>query len=219
MIVPTAPANFSATGILRSDHRHDRALTQVRLLDEGTAPAVATDIGKLVHEATREVRSYGFPASAVAVLPRVDARYLGQEHTVTVDLEPSWIEDPAALLAGTRERFIQAHRRLYGHGAADAPIEIVTCRCRAIGRVEPPAWPRWREGYPALARDTRQVYFRQARAWLDTPVFDRDQLVVDQRINGPAIIEEWASTLVVPPGWRAVVDGMGNLVLSAGGEA
>jgi N-methylhydantoinase A len=217
VIVPTAPANFSATGILRSDHRHDRALTRVRPLDAETAPAVASDLRKVVDEAVREILGYGFPRSAVEALARVDARYRGQEHAVTVDVERGWLGDPAALLEGIRERFVQAHRRLYGHGAMDAPIEVVTCRCRAIGRVEPPAWPRWREGHPGPPRGRRRVYFRRAGGWLDTPVFERDVLAVDQRIAGPAIVEEWASTVVVPPGWRAVVDRVGNLVLSAGG--
>lgn len=217
VIVPTAPANFSAVGILRSDHRHDRALTRVRPLDEEEAPALAADLRRVLDEAVAEVRGYGFPGPAVEASPRVDARFAGQEHTVTVDLDPDWVRDPAALVQGVRDRFVQAHRRLYGHGDAGAPIEVVTCRARAIGRVEPPAWPRWPEGLPAPPRGRRRVHFRRAGGWLETPVFERERLRVGQEIGGPAIVEEWASTVVVPPGWRAVVDGMGNLVLCGGG--
>ncbi len=217
VVIPRGPANFSAVGILRSDYRHDVALTRVRPAREATAPALAADLAALAAEAAAELGRYGFDPAEVEVLPRADVRYAGQEHTVTVALEASWVREPTALLRGLRERFVAAHRRLYGHGSAEADVEAVTLRCRAVGRVRTPAWPRWPVEAPGRPRGRRPVYFRQAGGWTDAPVYDRDRLAADQRVTGPAIVEEWSTTVVVPPGWAAAVDAMGNLVLSPEG--
>jgi N-methylhydantoinase A len=48
---------------------------------------------------------------------------------------------------------------------------------------------------------------------VDTPVFDRERLALDQTVPGPAIVDEWTTTIVVPAGWAATTDRMGNLVM------
>lgn len=219
VLVPRAPANFSALGILRTDHRHDVSLTRVRPLEADGAAELATDFRRLRERTEPELLGYGFDPSAIELLYRVEVRYAGQEHTVTVRVDPQWIEDPVALAAGIRDGFVENHQRLYGHGSSDAPLEVVTARCRGIGRVTPPPWPAHRVERPSEPIGVRSVYFRQAGDWVDTPIFDREALGVDQRVAGPAIMEEWTSTIIVPPGWSAVVDGFGDLLLSPNGAS
>jgi len=74
----------------------------------------------------------------------------------------------------------------------------------ASGQVEPPA---------SAARGTRPVYFAEAGRLADTPSYDRPSLLADNRIAGPALIEEYASTTVVHPGDVATVDAFGDLVI------
>jgi N-methylhydantoinase A len=62
------------------------------------------------------------------------------------------------------------------------------------------------------------VYFRRSDGRVDTPVFERDDLARDQLIEGPAIVEEWTTTIVVPPGWTVHTDRIGDLVLTNGGD-
>ena len=219
VLIPRAPASFSALGILRTDYRHDVSLTQVRPLEAGTAGDLAADLRDLGELTEPELLRYGFDHSTIELLYRAEVRYAGQEHTVTVPVEPPWLEDPAALAAGIRDRFVESHRRLYGHGSPDATLEVVTARCRGVGRVTPPPWPAWRVERPSEPVAARSVYFRQAGDWVDTPIFDREALGLDQRVAGPAIVEEWTSTIIVPPGWTAVVDGLGDLLLSPNGAA
>ena len=69
--------------------------------------------------------SYGFDAGATELVARADLRFSGQEYTITVPVEAAWLDDAGALLGGIRERFVAAHRQLYGHGDADAPLEVV----------------------------------------------------------------------------------------------
>jgi N-methylhydantoinase A len=213
VVVPRAPANFSAWGILTSDYRDDAALTRVRPFDAAALGGLVDDLRTLAERATTDLRGYGFSESDLEYDYRADARFGGQEHTITVPLETSWIDDEAALLGGLRERFIALHRQLYGHGEADAPLEVVTVRCRAFARVGHPRFREWPAGEPAGPARSRSVYFRSAGGFVETPVFEREQLPRDQVVDGPAIVEEWTTTIVVPPGWSVRADRLGDLVL------
>jgi N-methylhydantoinase A len=209
VVVPRAPANFSAWGILTSDYREDVAATKVRPLDQASAAGAAELLRELAREAATDLQRYGFSEGDIDRLYRADIRYAGQDHTITVPLEDGWLDDHAALLAGARERFVAAHTQLYGHGTLDPPLELVTSRARAVGRV---ALPRLAEApLPAGAEPIgrRSVFFR-GHGRLDTPVHDRDAFAAAE---GPAIVEEWTTTIVVPPGWSARADRLGNLVL------
>ncbi len=216
VVVPRAPANFSAWGILTSDYRDDAALTRVRPFDPGAIAGLVSDLRELARRATTDLRAYGFDESELDHHYRTDARYAGQEHTITVPLETQWVENEHALLAGVRERFVALHRQLYGHGEEDAPLEVVTVRCRAVAQVGHPRFPEWHSQGPAAAERARQVYFRSTGGFVETSVFDRERLARDQVVEGPAIVEEWTTTIVVPPGWSVRVDRLGDLVLEHG---
>jgi N-methylhydantoinase A len=218
VIVPPTPANFSAWGILASDYRDDAALTRVRQFDADTVTRLVADLRELAARATTELRAYGFAERDLEHRYRADVRYVGQEHTITVPLERDWVDDEHALLSGLRERFVALHRQLYGHGEADTGLEVVTVRCRAVAPVGHPRFAERGNGTPATPARERSVYFRRSDGWVDTPVFDRDDLARDQVLEGPAIIEEWTTTIVVPPGWSVHVDRIGDLVLTNGGD-
>lgn len=213
VVIPRLPANFSAWGMLTCDYREDAALTRVRPFTHDTAGLIRDDLHTLATQAAAELRSYGFDDDALDLLYRADLRYAGQEHTITIPLDPAWLGNDSGLLAGCAERFVGLHRRLYGHGAADTPLEIVTCRCRAIGRVTRPSWAEWPVQEPAAARSARRVYVRPARGYVEAEVFAWPSIARGQVIVGPAIVDEWTTTIMVPPGWDARVDRLGNLVL------
>ena len=214
VVVPPAPANFSAWGILNSDYREDVALTRVVTVDGHEVPRLVSGFGELADRAGGALGLYGFEEASLTFTYRADMRYLGQEHTVNIAVEADWLGDATALLAGLRERFVAAHRLLYGHGTADAEVEVVTIRCRAVGHVERPRLAEWTVSEPGAVAQTRRTYFRQADGFVDAPVYERSQLARDQTIVGPAIVEEWTTTVLVPPGWRATVDRLGCLMLT-----
>jgi N-methylhydantoinase A len=214
VVIPRFPANFSAWGILTSDYREDAALTRVRPLTEATASAIRDDLRSLGSAAVDMLRSYGFQDAAVDRLYRADLRFADQEHTITVPIDDSWLDGEETLLSGARLRFLAMHRQLYGHGSAENPVEVVTCRCRAIGHVVRPSLPPWEILRPAEPIGVRRAFFRAAGGFVDTPVYKRDTLAWEQIVCGPAVIEEWTTTITVPPGWRSTTDQLGNLVLT-----
>ena len=209
VLVPRAPANFSAWGILTSDYREDVAVTRVRPLDAASAAAAADELRALGGEAAAELGRYGFPEGEVERLYRADIRYAGQDHTITVPIEAAWLDDQPALLEGARERFVAAHAQLYGHGTLDPPLELVTSRARAVGKVARPPLPEAPPPAAAGPVGRRSVFFR-GHGRLDSPVYERSAFT---SAPGPAIVEEWTTTVVVPPGWSARADRLGNLLL------
>lgn len=217
VVIPRAPANFSAWGMLNADYREDRALTRVRPLALATLDEVAADAAKLTDEVTAELQRYGFAADGIDVTHRLDIRYVGQNHTITVPVEGLLRGEPDTLLAAVNATFSRVHQQMYGHGTIGGDLEVVTTRVRGLGRVARPTWPRWPVHEPGEPDTRRRVYFRGVGVQ-DAPVYRRDRLATGQTVRGPAIVEEWTTTVVVPPGWETTVDPFGTLVLTAGGQ-
>ena len=89
----------------------------------------------------------------------------------------------------------------------------MTLRCRASAHVSRPRLVAWDELPPAEPAQVRQTYFREASGFVATDVYRRDDLGRDQRLVGPVIIEEWTTTILVPPSWSARIDHLGDVVL------
>jgi N-methylhydantoinase A len=210
VVVPRAPANFSAWGILTSDYREDAAATRVQPLDGASVDAATTQLRILAEEVAAQLRTYGFEDESIELLHRVDMRYAGQDHTITIPVDAEWLDERDAFLGGARQRFVAAHTQLYGHGTLDPPLEIVTSRARAIGRVaRPPLAAIPRQSSTGEPRSHRSVYLRTLGR-VEAPVYERADV---SAIEGPAIVEEWTTTVIVPPGWSARADDFGNLIM------
>jgi N-methylhydantoinase A len=144
-------------------------------------------------------------------------RYVGQEHAVSVEL-------PTELFAaedrdGIKSCFDAVHETRYGYASPGEPAEIVSLRCAVVGLMRKPRQQTMAAGAaepPAKAfRSNRLVYFADS-GFVETPTYDRAELVASNTINGPALIEEYASTTVVHPGDVLDVDGLGNLIIATG---
>ncbi len=98
--------------------------------------------------------------------------------------------------------------------------ELVSLRVTVAGVMRKPSLERFEAGgakpAEAASRGSRPVYFSESGGFVDTPVFDRDHLLAENRISGPALVEEYASTTLLLPGDELVVDGFGNLIISVG---
>jgi N-methylhydantoinase A len=137
-------------------------------------------------------------------------RYVGQEHSVKAEFPGGPVADDA--IARAAEAFHAAHEREYGF-RLDAPVELVNFHVAGLLPVAKPALPRVGEagadGARAL-RGHRRVDFAE-RGVHEAPVYLRERLPAEIRLAGPAIVEEPATTIVVPPGDVARVDEYGNI--------
>jgi N-methylhydantoinase A len=215
VIVPFAPANFSAWGLLMADYREDASQTKVAHLTLESTDELRQDLQELAEGAKATVQGYGIAPDALTVDYRADLRFLGQEHTVTIDIPGEWVAEMPVegLFESIRQRFTQVHRQLYGHGDAAAETEVVTRRSRVLGQTRHARMPEATQRPPTRPREVREVFFRSMGGYVPTAIYQREQIPAGQQIEGPAIVEEWTSTTVVPPGFQASVDSMGNLRL------
>jgi N-methylhydantoinase A len=217
VIVPMAPANFSAWGILTSDYVDDEVRTQVLPFDDQHIGATLPVLKELSERAVNAVAGYGFERKDIVLLRRLDLRFENQEYTITVDLEPDWM-DAKTLLAGARDKFVTAHYRLYGHGDPQANLEQVAIRCRAVGRVQAPEVAKLSTPRKVAAPKSRLVYFKSAGGVVPTTIIERETIASGDKLHGPAIVDEWTMTTVVPPGWNCRCDDYGNLILEPSGK-
>ena len=109
------------------------------------------------------------------------------------------------------------HARVHGHAAKEKGVEVVSYRLRvrvSVPKYTPHTLPPRPSSPPptAAAKGTRRVFFNAAKA-IETAIYDRAQLDVGVTFKGPAIVEQFDATTVVPPGWRAFVDRHNNLIL------
>jgi N-methylhydantoinase A len=155
--------------------------------------------------------------SEIVVSRGADMRYVGQEHAVTVEL-------PTELFASRDrdgiKRYLDAvHETRYGYAAPGEAAEIVSLRCAVVGVMKKPREPMMDAGTAEPSakafRGNRLVYFADT-GFVETPTYDRVHLSASNKIKGPALIEEYASTTVVHPGDSLEVDGLGNLVIETG---
>jgi N-methylhydantoinase A len=172
---------------------------------------------RLEEEGRRALASSGVATDRVFFERAADMRYVGQEHSVTVRM-------PADVTGEDSRREIKhlfdaAHEQRYNHSAPEESADVVSLRVSAIGRLAKPQLPQVAGGGAlppdASRRGTRSVVF-DGHGALEAPVFHRDALLQGNVIDGPAIIEEAASTTVVPPGDAVRVNQYGHLVISLG---
>jgi N-methylhydantoinase A len=218
VIIPVAPGHFSAYGMLVADLRRDYVRTLFMPSHSLDFPRMETIFREMESEGEADVRRASGSVGALVRQRGLDMRYVGQEHAVTVDVPLAAFENRD--LVAIKAAFDAVHTLRYGYCSATEPAEIVSLRTSVTGHMPKPAatTPSAAAGRPAVQPATRPVYFSAAFGWRDTPVYARDSLAAGARIDGPALIEEYASTTVMLPGDRMTVDTHGNLVIEVGND-
>lgn len=216
-LVPRNPGTVSAFGLLTVDVRNDSVQTSIQ-------PHAALDLDRvrrafdaLEEQARSALDGEGFSRDGQRLQRSADLRYTGQAFEVRVPVADG-VLDGAATDAVARA-FHAAHRRLYGYDFAADPrqaVEWVNLRVTGVGPIRRPAVVRLGRGQGGTGRavtGSRPVFF-DGDGWVETPTFARDLLGAWDVVRGPAVIEEFGSTVPVHPGFTAAVDVHGNLLLT-----
>jgi N-methylhydantoinase A len=218
VIVPAAPGVFSAFGMLFSDLRYDFVRTWFTPLDEAPIKVIERVYRELEKQGRDAIAGTSVKPEKIVVKRAADMRYVGQEHAVTVDL-PMQVFARADRKA-IKRHFDEMHERRYGTCAPDERAEIVSLRSTVTGLMRKPPQEKIGRGQKAPPREAysgrRPVNF--LGRFRSTPTWRRSGLLAGNRIVGPALIEEYASTTVLMPGDVLNVDAFGNLVITVGGR-
>lgn len=220
IVVPLHPGVFSAYGLLRSPIEHELTQSFVRLLMEAADGSLQAQIGEMETRLVAFMAEEGCDPAELRIQRFADLRYYGQAHELTVPIARD--AKGAVDFAGTAEAFHVEHERTYGHRADASPVQIVNVRVLGTvvrnDRVAIDVAAMLGGTRRKSASVKRQVYFGSRFGQQETPIIGRNDLS-DKPRSGPLIVEEYDTTCVVPPDWKAVLDQGGNIVLTLKGEA
>jgi N-methylhydantoinase A len=207
VLVPVDPGILSATGMLMADVVKDYSRTVMRPADEFTGQIMETPFAELEREGLAELAAEGVPGERVIHERFLDMRYQGQSFEIVVPFGPDMTE-----------RFQALHEKRYGYRNADKPVEVVNIRLRSRGtadRREPePGVMRGEEIAAEAVLGTQEAVFDGVT--VTAAVLDRAALKPGNLFTGPAVVTEYTSTIVVPPGAEVRVDPWSNLVMKLG---
>jgi N-methylhydantoinase A len=206
IIIPPAPGVLCADGLLAAGLKAEfsRTLPKAGPIDFDAALAIFAELQDQAEAwfAAEDVAAPDRQRTCVALM-----RYHGQGSEVAISWTGSGAEAEAS--------FAAAHRDLYGF-TLDAPVELVTLRVEATGRMPPPPRPVLAAGSGAAPQDYRLVRFASGAA--EVPLFDRARFGAGDRFAGPAIVTQLDATTLVLPGWAGEVHPSGAILLTIAGE-
>jgi N-methylhydantoinase A len=216
LVIPRVPGHFSALGMLLADLRHDYVRTYYKPLVDSDFDAIERMFQTMIAEGRELLASEGAKDADMGFQRFLDMRYVGQEFPIQTPVGEADLarRDPEIL----RTAFDRIHDRRYGHQAVDEPVEIVNLRLTATGR-------RKRSEFPKLAAQGSDALIGQRSVVLTDPdkpvtcnIYDRDKLAAGDTVNGPAVVQEYASTTVLFAGDNLTVAPSGELIIRIGAE-
>jgi N-methylhydantoinase A len=216
VIVPNLPAHFSALGMLMADVRQDYVRTYYRPLVEADYPQLAMIYAELLADGDATLDSAGVEQSARSFLYWMDLRYVGQEFWLQVPVTASEIQDADG--TSIHRRFTELHDHRFGHAAPDEPLELVNVRLTAIGTRPKIAFPNLPADEANAMIGRRPIYLDDAAQTIDCAVYRRDLLRPGIEIEGPAVVEEYASTTVLFGGDKLTIAPTGELIIQVRGS-
>lgn len=204
IVIPERPGLLSAWGMARTGLAKDFSLSVLER--NPNFPSLQKRFSPLAKRGLREMEREGLTSREAKILFSVDMRYVGQAYEIPVPWDRAFIH-----------RFHQLHETRFGHSDPGREVEVVTLRVRIEGKTalrrEKPSPLKKGRGNEAFL-GLKEVYF--PNRFIRAPTYQRERLIPGDKIRGPCVIYEFSSTVVVPPGWRAEVDGYRNLRLDRG---
>ena len=202
VIFPPQASVLSAFGTLVTPVRLDLVRSALSLLDGVDWTRATRLIDDMEREGRAALQGAGVASPDIRISFGADLRYFGQQNEVSIELaaDPRKSRDPAPI----RAEFERAYFAQYGFNPDHVAVEVVNWRLTAHG----PSVERSASGQtattPGAAQGSREVtLWDHAR---QVPVYARRSLASGQSLDGPALIEERETTIVIPPGWRALID-------------
>jgi len=209
LLFPPSAGVASAFGMLTAPPGFEVARSLPQRLAEVRWSEVRRAVAALVREGRRELARSGVSPEAIQVALGADVRHRGQGESVPVELGADLGRDPSRRVEAA---FEETYTSLYGRRPPGVETEVMTWRVRVLGP-EPGLDADIRNGGGGDARKgSRRVWFPET-GFVQTDVLDRYRLAPDDAIEGPVVVEERDSTVVIGPGGRGRVDRSGSIVV------
>jgi len=221
LICPPSAGVASALGLLVAPARADRTMTVALKTDDLDPTALEERFRRLEADAMAVIEETRLSAGQIRTLRFADGRFIGQGFTLTVALPegPYDATDRDSVIAEMIAAFTSVYREKFGHAPPNIPVEFINIRVSvqafqgALPEVERVSGGR--DARPAM-RGSRMAWFAEAEDYMETTVYDWNHLTPGMQFDGPALIEDAGSTLVIGPDGRAAIGMSGNIVVEIG---
>jgi len=218
VVFPRGAGVASAIGMLVAPRSAEFTRSYVQQLAFIDWKAVHGILSELEARGRELLIEAGAALGDIRIEPAADVRYVGQGYEVTVALAHSVLMNKDA--AGLRSAFEAVYVERFGRSLPDMQVEVVSWRLRASADAmadEVRLEQSGRSEGPSRTGE-RPVYFSELAGFRTTPVYSRGRIMAGDRVDGPAIIEEAESTVVVGPRAHVVIDQAGNLIMHLAGK-
>ena len=215
VIVPPQPGLAAAWGLLAADVTRDFVSPCGVVNNALDVSELKVGLRALRERAQAWCEAEPFTGGKWSMIDKLDLRYVGMTHESTIECPSE--ADLQKNIAGTINSFHDHFEQLSGRPWRDREaVEIVNLRLTVKGQRRKVDLPRHvpNQIKNTLPKTTREVGYLGTKLLQPTPIYDRGALDAKFQLIGPAIIEQFESTTVLPSGWSARVDSLGNLILS-----
>ena len=213
VLIPPSPGVLSALGLAVADAKTNQIASinaSFRTLSEDI---VATQLRTLEEASARVLKSHDISSDRWHFAYSADVRYENQSYDLPIPLDP----DLTRGLDRLAEDFHAGHEKLYHYAMPDAVPFLVNLEVTGVGtRPKPVLEAVQTTGTAAEPISRREVYFLEADGFLPTAVYDRREMLPGHRLQGPAIIDQFDTTTLVPPAANITIDSMQNIVIRLG---
>ncbi len=208
VLIPTIPGVLSALGMLVADTIKDYVRT-IMARAEQAEDKVASVFTELEQQGRNELAQEGIPEAKIVLERYLDLRYSGQSYELVIPFEHN--------IAQAVELFHRTHEQRFGYNDPNEQVHVVNVRLKARGLTTQPVLETQAvtHGAKATPYNTQHTVFATASGYstFNTPIYDRATLVPGVEIAGPAIITQYDTTTILPPGWYAQIDAVRNLIV------
>ena len=214
VICPLGAGVFSSVGLLVAPKSLDFVQSYITRVDSLDRDYLQSMYQGMESHAQQVLVAAGADPQTISMVHSADMRYLGQGHEINVPLSREDLDsrDPKRL----EEAFNAVYEQLFHRRLNHVPVEAITWRFNASEQVSPQKL-RFRSGqagdFPNGLKGERPVFIHQKKSYTQVPVYDRSSLQPGRSLQGPAIVEERESTVVVGPGANVTIDEYLNLIM------
>jgi N-methylhydantoinase A len=208
VLVPAHPGTLSAFGMLAADIEYDGVISYLVRSDKVDLADLDRRFAELGARGRERLQQDGISGVPIEEKRSADMRYAGQSYELEIPIE---LSAAAQAFPNALSGFHRRHEEVYGHADPSRPVELVNLRTVHFQHLGVPKFKKGADTVEA-GKTYRRAYF-QDHGWIDTPILRRSSLSVGVKVNGPAIVEQHDTTIVVNPGQYAEVDDASNLFI------
>ena len=214
VIVSKLSSGLCAYGQIISDVKYNYMATIPTRLDSiKAAEKINKTFKEIESKGIEHLNKDGFEEKKINTYRSLEMRYVGQIHECTVNID--FFEITEETLQNIKEAFHNRHEELYTYSEKDSPVELVNIESTIYGRIDRPNYSELENKGQIndALKISRNLIFSEKGNALKTPVYDGNKLSPGNLIDGPAVVEEDTTTLVIESGWFLELHKSGTYII------